>query len=203
MRRVEEVCRETGYEHVAYDLEGARARLAATDAAWVDAFDGAFHPSMQADILRVVELAHHGGIYIDADMTLSRPLPFAPPPVPLFAQWAHGSRTNVANWFLCAPLGDPVLRAILQRMARKLAQAPREADGRFVKQSLLGLTGPVMLSRALERHIRADPDARDVAVMPVRWCHSFVEPARRFLQAKVEYKSSGLHWRRAAEGSTG
>lgn len=198
--QVAKVCAETGYAHEVYDLDGARERiLAAAGPAWAAHYDNAFHPAMQADIFRMVEIYHHGGVYVDADMTLTRPIPFAPPPLPLFAQWAEGSRTNVANWFLCSPPGDPAFAAILRRMERRLGKAQREPDGRFRKAGLLTLTGPVVASRALEAYLARRPGERPVAVMPVSWCHSFVEPARRFLPEPPQYKRAGMHWRREEE----
>ncbi|RAI00234.1 hypothetical protein DLJ53_21245 [Acuticoccus sediminis] len=196
--QVELICRKTGYEHVVYDLEGARARIAAmADPVWLKHFDDAFHPSMQADIFRVLELYHHGGTYVDADMTLVRPIPYAPPTVPLFAQWVSETRQNVANWFLSSPPNHPAFAAILQRIGENLATAKREADGSFVKSNLLKLTGPAIVARAVEDYLgqhRGEPVA---AVMPVKWCHSFVAPARAFTHAP-QYKREGLHWRREA-----
>lgn len=202
LARVGEVCAATGYEHMLYDLATARARIEEiAGPEWVEHYDRAFHPSMQADIFRLLELHHGGGLYIDADMALSRPIPFTPPPVPLFVQWGEGPRTNVANWFLCTPPGQAIYARIIGRMKRKLGEAPRDTDGRYIKQNLLGLTGPLVVARALERYLSRNPEAKDIAVMPASWCHSFVQPARRFFQAKVDYKASGQHWKRPGGAS--
>ncbi len=197
--QVGKVCRETGYEHVVFDLASARERIAATAGApWVQHFDDAFHPAMQADIFRVLELYHHGGLYIDADMTLVRAIPYAPPTVPLFAQWTGDTRTNVANWFLSSPPAHPAFALIIERIADQLNAAEREPDGTFTKTNLLKLTGPAIVARALEEYLAAREGEPVAAVMPVSWCHSFVAPARRFLPNPPQYKRDGLHWKREA-----
>lgn len=198
--QVGRVCADTGYEHIVYDLASARARIEAMgEARWVRHFDDAFHPAMQADIFRVLELYHHGGLYVDADMTLARPIPFAPPTVPLFAQWTGSTRANVANWFLSTPAGHPMFERILARIAAQLDAAQRDADGKFVKTNLLKLTGPAIVARAVEEYLSERPGRPVAAVMPVAWCHTFVEPARRFLANPPRYKREGLHWKREAQ----
>lgn len=202
------VAADTGYEHVVYTLESARARIAAIPddgVPWLAHFDDAFHPAMQADIFRVLELYHHGGTYIDADMTLARPIPYAPPTVPLFAQWTGEMRTNIANWFLSSPPGHPLFAAILSAIAGQLADAAREPDGRFAKVNLLKLTGPAIVARAVEDYLAeaglgegASGVRAPAGVMPVGWCHTFVMPARRFLANPPQYKREGLHWKREA-----
>lgn len=201
LAQVERVCADTGYEHVVYDLAGARERIEAMgEATWLRHFDDAFHPSMQADIFRVLELYHHGGLYVDADMTLARPIPFAPPTVPLFAQWTGSTRANVANWFLCSPARHPLFARILERIEAQLDAAARDGDGKFVKTNLLKLTGPAIVARAVEDYLAQRPGVPAAAVMPVAWCHTFVEPARRFLANPPQYKREGLHWKREAQG---
>ncbi|UOM34958.1 glycosyltransferase family 32 protein [Acuticoccus sp. I52.16.1] len=197
--QVAKICRASGYEHVVYDLATARARIAeAAGPLWTRHFDDAFHPSMQADIFRVLELYHHGGLYIDADMTLVRAIPYAPPTVPLFAQWTGEMRTNVANWFLSSPAGHPVFAFVIEYIGRQLATAEREPDGSFTKTNLLKLTGPAIVARAVEDYLAVHDGEPVAAVMPVAWCHTFVAPARRFLPNPPQYKREGLHWKREA-----
>lgn len=193
--QTEAVCAENGFTHHVFDLHSARERIAEIAGPdWVGIYDRASHPAMQADVFRILELRAHGGYYMDADMALAVPFPFDPPPVPLFVQWAKGQRANVANWFLCTPPGQPVYDAIVDELAASIGRMPRTEDGRYAHDDLVRFTGPGPLSRALEAYLRNHGDRRDVAVMPVHWCHRFVQPGRKFLKAPMQYKREGLHW---------
>ncbi|MEM8662761.1 MAG: glycosyltransferase [Pseudomonadota bacterium] len=191
-----EVCKRMGFAHDVLDLAAARERMVRfRDGAWAVHFDRAPHPSMQADLLRIVDLYADGGMYLDADMVLKRPLPFALPPSPFFIQWASGHRTNVANWFLASPKGHPVFAAILDIIDERLSSLPIDDNGRYVSANLISETGPGPVSHAVENHLRERPQARDLVVIPVLWSREFVHPGRRFLNGPVAYKRSGRHWK--------
>lgn len=197
-RQTRQMLDKAGYEHLIFDLQTARERIAETAGdAWVDHYDRAPHPSMQADIFRIVELHGHGGMYMDADMVLKAVIPFPPPQVPLFVQWNLGERKNVANWFLSSPAGHPLYASILERIDARLGTLERDAEGRYVSVNLIPETGPGQVSNAIEEYLRARGDVPpDIAIMTVAWSREFVQPARFFLEGPVPYKRSGLHWRK-------
>jgi FkbM family methyltransferase len=114
-------------------------------------YDGYRHGVQRADASRIAILHHCGGVYADLDVECLAPLDglFSPQDLSLLAEPAeHGplyAKTFiVSNAVMAAPAGHPVLRRILDALVEAADPAADPPD-------VLGTTGPLFLSRLLER----------------------------------------------------
>lgn len=140
------------------------------------------HVTGKADIFRLFMLWHEGGIYLDADEMVLRPLSALRVPGMQFVGYQEGIWSIGNNIFAAAP-GSPVLRAAMD----EIASYDWASSGEPVWLSL----GPGALSRAMLR-AGTTSDTRLKAghwIMP-HWAMS------RFVTNEqiLTYKNTNRHW---------
>ncbi len=142
----------TGFEQRLFDSPGARELVASGAPRLLGAFDAAWHPAMQADILRLVALHAFGGIYVDADERCLRPIPellAGAGAVDLAAAWSDEIPCYAYNSPILARRGSRVVATAMALLAEELPLLMQ--GGR--RPSIWNATGPGLLTRALLRHM--------------------------------------------------
>lgn len=118
-------------------------------------YDAYPHGVQRADAARLAILHRHGGLYVDLDVECLDPVDdlFPAHAVSLIREPAEqalvlGESSIVSNAVIAAPAGHPLLRRLLDELANG-------ADPSHRPSGVLDATGPIFLTRALER-IRPD-----------------------------------------------
>ena len=171
-----------------FDAGSARALVAAEAPSLLPAFDLAWHPAMQADILRLVALHAFGGLYVDADERCLRPAPdllAGAGTVDLAAIWSDEIPCYANNALI---LARPRSRVVATAIALLAAELPVLMEGGR-RPGIWNATGPGLLTRALLRHA-GEPD---VVLMSRAWLAGL-----RATEDSLAYKgAAGGDWRAA------
>jgi hypothetical protein len=132
VRHVRQVCAEQRFDYRLWSEGDLYASMEAIDARLPRVYDSAPSYAAKSDILRLVALYLHGGVYIDTDCLILQPgqlewliagspelvlLNFASPYEDSIAGYQLFGETN--NCFLAAPARSPSLLRLLRAVARK------------------------------------------------------------------------------------
>jgi hypothetical protein len=146
------------YNHILYSDEAARAFIDKEfGARFARCYDMCHHPAMKSDLLRMLALYYHGGIYFDADLvcirslerTLVRDLIGTPglitiPVVPSFPY-------AINNDIVSAAKGSPFMIRIAERAATRIEEDYNAGIVSDVGQ----VTGPGLYTRSIASEILA------------------------------------------------
>lgn len=153
-----------------FHAASAREFLGGVAAEALAAFDACRHPAMQSDVLRMVFLARHGGLWADVDERCVRPVGewlARLPKVGLLAAFSDEIPYYVHSYVLAAPPGSGVMARLVARMLPPLVPAARR--GQLLR--IWDATGPGLVTRAVAAE--ADPSA--VALLDPAYFRGFVE----------------------------
>jgi hypothetical protein len=171
-----------------FDAAGALGFLAGVGAEALAAFDACHHPAMQSDVLRMVFLAKHGGLWADVDERCIRPVSewlSLLPPGGLLAAYSDEIPYYVHSYVLAAPPGSAVMQRVVARMLRPSARAAEPGQSVNIWEA----TGPGLLTRA----IAAEPDPAMVALLAPDYLRRFTAPVE-----DLDYgKTATGNWRLA------
>jgi mannosyltransferase OCH1-like enzyme len=145
------------FKYVRHDRPSART-LAEREgpAGFLKAFDLAWHPAMESDLVRLLDVWTYGGFYCDADHeAVGRLDQVTAPEVSLIlAQRPNGI---IVNGFFGSVARNPILTAAIERVTSLTLTADRT-------HSLWRVTGPGALRRVFYPHL----GSKDVQVVPFR-----------------------------------
>ncbi len=147
--------------------------------------DGRYTPVVKSDLLRWGVLWQEGGVYVDTDMEALAPLTeyLADPRGCWIAEEEPG---RVCPSIIAAEPGHPAVGAIIDR----LFDALRSVSTDYANANPVIVTGPVMLSRVLQRY------ADDVTIHPFpRFYPTFYNDRRA--AAPLEQAVCTHHWKGA------
>lgn len=151
---------------------------------WLRAFRLTRRAAEQADLLRLCLLVRHGGIWADADDYLYGDLDGLIPPTAGLVLYREPVGGAIANNFMAARPGHPVLVYAAELVRDALLQ--RSSETIWLK------SGPGMLTRALGQYlVRADPETvrRDL----VLWDQADIR-RQISIHNRVFHKAAGGHW---------
>jgi hypothetical protein len=152
-----------------FHAASARDYLAGVGAEALAAFDACRHPAMQSDVLRMVFLARHGGIWADVDEGCLRPVSdwlARLPRVGLLAAFSDEIPYYVHSYVMAAPPGSGVMARLVARMLPPLVSAARRGQALRIWEA----TGPGLVTRA----VAAEADPAAVALLEPGYFRSFV-----------------------------
>lgn len=115
---------------------------------------------LRADVLRYEILERFGGIYVDADFELLRPLEPLICGVGSFAAWEAQDRW-IANGLMGAVPGHPFIRRLVKGLSASVVQRPGQRPART--------TGPQYLTRTYRRTGELERILDQSAVFPYNW----------------------------------
>jgi len=196
IRHNRKIAKKSGLKYILFNERKARKYLKRTyhDEA-LSFFDAAPHPAMKADIFRIVYLLDTGGIYLDADMALRKPITLGNLPLPVLFQRTHKPARNILNWFLLAPPRCRLFERILDQMLGNLRKVEKFSDGTIPHKKILSLTGPLLVTKCVSQHILSDAfHSRDFIILDHEPLTSLVMPGPNLLKRKLEYKKTEKHW---------
>jgi hypothetical protein len=153
-----------------FHAASARDFLAGVGAEALAAFDSCRHPAMQSDVLRMVFLARHGGLWADVDERCLRPVTewlARLPQVGLLAAYSDEIPYYVHSYVLAAPPGSGVMARLVARMLPPLVAAARRGQTPRIWEA----TGPGLVTRA----VAAEGDPSAVALLEPGYFRSFVQ----------------------------
>ena len=186
-RMMDSWARAPGFAHHVMDRAGGLRFLRETyDADWVRAFHLAQDVAQQADLLRLCLLAHHGGVYADADDYLYGDLD-------RLLQLGQGRGLILYRESLGGALGNNFIAAMPGHPA--IIHAARLARDALLQRShelAWTKTGPGLLTRAVAQHmLRVGPDEARRQVTVLAW-----EPFARQVSVHnpVKYKEASTYW---------
>ncbi|MGK7869380.1 glycosyltransferase [Falsiroseomonas sp. E2-1-a20] len=152
-----------------FHAASARDFLAGVGAEALAAFESCRHPAMQSDVLRMVFLARHGGLWADVDERCLRPVSewlARLPRLGLLAAFSDEIPYYVHSYVLAAPPGSGVMARLVARMLPPLVAAARRGQQVRIWEA----TGPGLVTRAVAAE--ADPSA--VALLEPGYFRGFV-----------------------------
>lgn len=114
----------------------------------------AAYPQARSDIVRYAALYINGGVYLDVKSAAREPLDNAfgtlDSGLAHFSEQAVSPHPHVLlTWACASPPGHPAMRTILSTMVAAILDAHADVDATG-KQAVLSLTGPRLLTRALD-----------------------------------------------------
>ena len=182
-----------GWDYVRFDTASALQFLSERFPPEVAlAFRLARHAARRADLFRFAYLLSEGGCYVDADSLAQAPLDgYLPGGCDVFIyQEPMGS---LANDFLCAAPGHPMVRACVTELVAAI-----NAPG---WENTWNATGPGLFTRVAVTHWLQDSGIEDLGRSTVASRHRM----RRFMSPNLPaaYKSTAGHWLRTDFGGKG
>lgn len=134
--------------------------------------------AQMAGLIRLEALIHSGGVYIDSDVELYRPLdPFRP--LPFFATWED--ETGLPDFVFGAERGHPLLHELLAEAVRRLDQGPAESGPGAFKAVLAHRTDVLMFPpqtfcavHYLDKALLADHKPAPYEYASHKWAGSWV-----------------------------
>ena len=194
-------CRALGVTHRLWTDASARALLAERRPDLVAVYDSAPHPAMKCDLFRLVAIQAEGGVYLDADMALTRAAAglWTTGPEGLVFKWDLPERRNAPNWCFGFAPHHPCLALVIEATANAMADAVARDPARALA-GILGVSGPGRFTRAVGTYLAAEGQSASVAVRGVAEAYRLVRNGPVILGAPLDYKSTARHWQVAAGG---
>jgi len=195
------ICRKLGVKHRVWRHESARDLLRALDREALHAYDCAPHPAMKSDIFRLAVIHEFGGVYLDADMGLSRSgdaLWRVMEDGGFVFKWTEGDRWNAPNWCFGFAAGHPCLELAIRETGRSIVEHVQRLGESAVK-GILSISGPGRFSRVVGTYLKRSDGGPSLRVFSVKTAYRWVMNGPAVLRQPLDYKSTDRHWKIAAE----
>lgn len=193
-----QICKQSSLRHMVVDDVWAADFIRSNYGAEAEElYHACEHPAMRCDMFRVMYLAVEGGMYLDADVVLKRPVAISRIKGPLFIQRTNKPVQNILNWFLAAPPRHPLYQAMGRRLISNLS-ANRGSNGRISVEKVRMTSGPGVVTKAVGDYLAGiEPAACDVVIVDHTVKAALTAHGPTVLGSALQYKSDERHWRKA------
>jgi inositol phosphorylceramide mannosyltransferase catalytic subunit len=158
---------------------------------FVDVFTKLPKNIMRADVIRYVLMYLRGGLYLDLDYEMLKPLGDLAKYDCVLAMetpGGFGPESRVANAFFASAPGHPFFKAVLDELRASPPIGTPDVE-------VLGATGPAFISRVLHERFRGDHSGLNMRIAPREWFDPRVPRSARQYRAVVNAGVAyGIHY---------
>ncbi len=154
------------WEYILMDDNENRTYVARHFPDFLPYYDAFEYPIQRADAIRYCWMAIHGGVYIDLDMELQKPLDdFLTNYAGVYLVNSSNIGSSLTNSFMASGPGHPLWYEVIEEMKKPL---PWWCIGKHWK--VMNSTGPMMLDRVVKRSNHVYVTLPSKAILPCSVC---------------------------------